>query len=89
MKTMLLFIASLIAITPAHADGFMDYETDRARIEEANGECEINGQVGADKAGCVSAYYCSNWNICEGENMRPVEPTPSGSVYRDTHGGAE
>jgi hypothetical protein len=91
-----IFLTTLVAVLcivpaaqPANADGFMEYETERQRITEANGECEINGAFGVDKQACVSAYYCSNWNICEGENMRPIEPTPSGSVYRDTQGGDE
>ena len=76
-------IAALSAM--AQAD-FMDYETERARLTEANGECEINSPLGANRQACVSAYLCSNYGDCAGEGMQPIEPTPGG-VYRDNVGG--
>lgn len=89
MKTTMLLIAAMIAanaiMTAAHADGFMDADTERARITEANGECEIHGALGADLQGCVSAYLCANYGDCDGQNMQPIAPTPWG-VYRDTNG---
>ena len=54
-------------------DGFMDYETDRKRIVEASSECEIHGQMGADLQACVSAYYCTNWGECGGQNMSRLD----------------
>ena len=78
-------LAALSAI--AQADGFMDADTERARITEANGECEIHGALGADKQACVSAYFCTNYGDCDGQNMQPIAPTPWG-VYRDDNGGA-
>ena len=90
MKTTLLLIAAMIAanaVMTARADGFMDADTERARITEANGECEIHGALGADKQACVSAYFCTNYGDCEGEGMQTIEPTPWG-VYRDNVGGA-
>ena len=68
------------------ADDFMALETERARLTEANGECSINGALGADLNACVSAYLCTNYGDCEGQNMRAIEPTPWG-VYRDTNEG--
>jgi len=91
MKTTMLLIVAMLAtnaIMTAQADGgFMDYETDRARIIEANGECEIHNALGSDKQACVSAYYCSMWGDCDGQNMQPIAPTPGGGVYRDDIGG--
>ena len=91
MKTIVFLIAAMVAtntvMTAAHADGFMDADTERARITEANGECEIHGQLGADKQACVSAYYCTNWGGCAGEGMQPIEQLPGGGVYRDNAGG--
>jgi hypothetical protein len=92
MKTTIFLIAAMIAanaIMTAQADGgFMDYETDRARITEANGECEMHGALGADKQACFSAYLCTNYGECDGQNMQPIAPTPGGGVYRDDIGGA-
>jgi hypothetical protein len=88
MKTTLFLIATMLATSAVQADGFMDYETERARITEANGECEINSPLGADKQACVSAYLCTNYGDCEGEGMQPLEPLPGGGVYRDNVGGA-
>ena len=88
MKTTLLLIVAMIAtsaIMTARADGFMDADTERARLTEANGECQIAGALGADVQDCVSAYLCTNYGDCEGEGMQPLEPTPWG-VYRDTSG---
>ena len=88
MKTTLLLIVAMIAanaIMTARADGFMDADTERARLTEANGECQIAGALGADVNSCVSSYLCSNYGDCEGEGMQPIEPTPWG-VYRDTSG---
>lgn len=87
MKTTTLLIATMLAASAVQADGFMDADTQRARTTEANGECEINGTLGADKQACVSAYLCTNYGDCEGEGMRAVSPTPWG-VYRDDVGGA-
>ena len=90
MKTTLLLIVAMIsanAIMTARADGFMDADTQRARLTEANGECRIAGALGADVQDCVSAYLCTNYGDCEGEGMQPLEPTPWG-VYRDDVGGA-
>ena len=79
-------LAALAALSSmAQADGFMDADTQRARLTEANGECRIAGALGADVQGCVSAYLCTNYGDCEGEGMQPLEPTPWG-VYRDTSG---
>ena len=65
---------------------FMDADTQRARLTEANGECRIAGALGADVQGCVSAYFCTTWNECDGENVKkPLAPTPWG-VYRDSIG---
>ena len=90
MKTTLFLIAAMIAtnaVMTARADGFMDADTESARLTEANGNCEIAGALGADKQACVSAYYCTNFGDCDGEDMRAVSPTPWG-VYRDDVGGA-
>ncbi len=90
MKTTIFLIAAMIAanaIMTARADGFMDADTERARLTEANGECQIAHQLGADLQGCVSAYRCANYNECDGEGMQPIAPTPWG-VYRDNVGGA-
>ena len=92
MKTTIFLIAAMIAanaiMTAAQADGFMDADTERARIAEANGECEIHGALGADKQACFSAYLCVNYGECGGQNMQPIEPLPGGGVYRDNVGGA-
>ena len=89
MKTVIFLIAAMIAtnavMTARADDGFMDSDTQRARLTEANGECRIAGALGADVQGCVSAYLCTNYGDCEGEGMQPLEPTPWG-VYRDTSG---
>lgn len=91
MKTTIFLIAAMIAanaiMTAAHADEFMDADTERARLTEANGECQIAYQLGADLQGCVSAYLCANYGECDGEGMQPIAPTPWG-VYRDNVGGA-
>ena len=90
MKTTLFLIVAMIAtnaVMTARADGFMDADTERARLTEANGECRIAGVLGADVNSCVSAYLCSNYSECDGEDMRAVSPTPWG-VYRDDVGGA-
>ena len=91
MKTIVFLIAAMVAtnavMTAAHADGFMDADTERARITEANGECEIHGALGADKQACVSAYFCTNYGDCDGQNMQPIAPLPGGGVYRDNVGG--
>ena len=90
MKTTLFLIVAMIAtnaVMTARADGFMDADTESARLTEANGNCEIAGALGADKQACVSAYYCTNFGDCDGEDMRAVSPTPWG-VYRDDVGGA-
>ena len=80
-------IAALSAMAQAD-DTFMDYETERARITEANGECEIHGALGANRQACVSAYLCTNYGDCEGDGMQPIEQLPGGGVYRDNVGGA-
>ena len=81
-------LAALAALSSmAQADGFMDADTERARLTEANGECQIAGALGADVQDCVSAYLCANFGDCDGEDMRAVSPTPWG-VYRDDVGGA-
>ena len=90
MKTTMLLIVAMLAtnaIMTAQADGFMDADTERARITEANGECEIHGALGADKQACVSAYFCTNYGDCEGEGMQPLEQLPGGGIYRDNVGG--
>ena len=90
MKTTILLIVAMLAtnaVMTARADGFMDADTERARLTEANGECRIAGALGADVSSCVSAYLCSNYGDCDGEDMRAVSPTPWG-VYRDDVGGA-
>ena len=90
MKTTMLLIVAMLAtnaIMTAQADGFMDADTERARLTEANGECQIAGALGADVQDCVSAYLCANFGDCDGEDMRAVSPTPWG-VYRDDVGGA-
>ena len=91
MKTTLFLIAAMIAtnavMTARADDTFMDADTERARLTEANGECRIAGALGADVNSCVSSYLCSNYGDCEGEGMRAVSPTPWG-VYRDDVGGA-
>ena len=78
-------LAALSAI--AQADGFMDADTERARLTEANGECQIAGALGADVQDCVSAYLCTNYGDCEGESMQPIEQLPGGGLYRDNIGG--
>ena len=88
MKTTTLLIATMLTASAVQADGFMDYETERARLTEANGECEINSQLGANRQACVSAYLCSNYGDCEGEGMQPLEPLPGGGVYRDNVGAS-
>ena len=89
MKTTLFLIAAMIAtnavMTARADDGFMDSDTQRARLTEANGECRIAGALGADVSSCVSAYLCSNYGDCDGEGVQPIAPTPWG-VYRDTSG---
>ena len=90
MKTTMLLIVAMLAtnaIMTAQADGFMDADTERARITEANGECEIHCALGADRQACFSAYLCVNYGDCDGQNMQPIEPTPGGGVYRDNVGG--
>jgi hypothetical protein len=91
MKTTMLLIVAMLAanaIMTAQADGgFMGYETDRARITEANGECEMHGALGADKQACFNAYLCVNYGECDGQNMQPIESLPGGGVYRDDVGG--
>ena len=90
MKTTLFLIAAMIAtnaVMTARADDFMDADTERARLTEANGECRIAGVLGADVSSCVSAYLCSNYGDCEGEGMQPLEQLPGGGVYRDNVGG--
>ena len=89
MKTTLFLIVAMIAtnaVMTARADDFMDADTERARLTEANGECQIAGALGADVQDCVSAYLCTNYGDCDGEDMRAVSPTPWG-VYRDNVGG--
>jgi hypothetical protein len=83
-------VAALIALSAiAQADdGFMDADTERARNNEANNACEINGAFGADRQACFSAYLCVNYGDCDGQNMHPIEPLPGGGVYRDNVGGA-
>ena len=89
MKTTLFLVVAMIAtnavMTARADDGFMDSDTQRARLTEANGECRIAGALGADVSSCVSAYLCANFGDCDGEDMRAVSPTPWG-VYRDTSG---
>ena len=87
MKATLFLIVAILTATTAQADGFMDADTHRARITEANGECEINSQLGADKQACVSAYLCTNYGDCAGEGMQPIEQLPGGGIYRDNIGG--
>ena len=90
MKTTLLLIVAMIsanAIMTARADGFMDADAERARLTEANGECQIAGALGADVQDCVSAYLCTNYGDCEGESMQPIEQLPGGGLYRDNIGG--
>lgn len=90
MKTTIFLIAAMIAAnaiaTAAQADGFMDADTHRARITEANGECEISIPLGANRQACVSVYLCTNYGDCEGDGMQPIEQLPGG-VYRDNVGG--
>ena len=86
MKKALFLAAVMLAASTAQAD-FMDADTHRARITEANGECEINSQLGADKQACVSAYLCTNYGDCAGEGMQPIEQLPGGGIYRDNIGG--
>ena len=88
MKTTILLIAAMLTATTVQADGFMDADTQRARTTEANGECEINIPLGADKQACVNAYLCTNYSDCDGEGMQPIEQLPGGGVYRDNVGGA-
>ena len=85
MKTVLFLVATMLAATTAQAD-FMDADTQRARTTEANGECQIHSQLGADKQACVSAYLCTNYGDCDEQNMQPLEPLPGGGVYRDNAG---
>ena len=89
MKTVIFLVVAMLAtnavMTARADDTFMDADTERARLTEANGECRIAGALGADVNSCVSAYLCSNYGDCEGEGMQPIEPTPWG-VYRDTSG---
>ena len=87
MKTTTLLIATMLTASAVQADSFMDADTHRARTTEANGECEINTPLGADKQACVSAYLCSNYGDCAGEGMQPIEQLPGGGVYRDDIGG--
>ena len=88
MKTTTLLIATMLITATVQADGFMDADTHRARITEANGECEISIPLGADKQACVSAYLCTNYGDCDGEGMQPIEQLPGGGIYRDNVGGA-
>ena len=92
MKTTLFLIAAMIAtnavMTARADDTFMDADTERARLTEANGECRIAGALGADVSSCVSAYLCSNYGDCEGEGMQPIEQLPGGGIYRDNVGVA-
>ena len=88
MKTVIFLVVAMIAtnaVMTARADDFMDADTERARLTEANGECRIAGALGADVNSCVSAYLCSNYGDCDGEGVQPIAPTPWG-VYRDTSG---
>lgn len=87
MKTTIFLIATMLTASAVQADGFMDYETERARTTEANGECEISIPLGADKQACVSGYLCSNYGDCAGEGMQPIEQLPGGGIYRDNVGG--
>ena len=90
MKTVIFLVVAMLAtnaVMTARADDFMDADTERARLTEANGECQIAGALGADVQDCVSAYLCTNYGDCEGEGMQPLEPTPWG-VYRDTSGAS-
>ena len=87
MKKATLLIATMLITATVQADGFMDADTQRARTTEANGECEINIPLGADKQACVNAYLCTNYGDCDGQNMQPLEPLPGGGVYRDNVGG--
>ena len=90
MKTTMLLIVAMLAtnaIMTAQADGFMDADTERARITETNDKYEIHGALGADKQACVSAYFCTNYGDCDGQNMQPIAPLPGGGVYRDNVGG--
>jgi hypothetical protein len=82
-------VAAVMTAPKAKADepDFMAMETEHQRIAEANGECELHRQLGADLQACVSAYFCSNWGDCDRQNMQPIEQTPSGGVYRDITGG--
>ena len=91
MKTTLFLIVAMIAtnaVMTARADDFMDADTERARLTEANGECQIAGALGADVQDCVSAYLCTNYGDCEGESMQPIEQLPGGGVYRDNVGAS-
>ena len=88
MKTTLFLIATMLTATTVQADGFMDADTQRARTTEANGECEINSTLGADKQACVTAYLCTNYGDCDGEGLQPIEQLPGGGIYRDNVGGA-
>ena len=91
MKTTLFLIVAMLAtnaVMTARADDFMDADTERARLTEANGECQIAGALGADVQDCVSAYLCTNYGDCEGESMQPIEQLPGGGLYRDNIGGA-
>ena len=89
MKTTLFLIATMLAASAVQADSFMDADTQRARLTEANGECEIHGALGANRQACVSAYMCTNYGDCDGEGMQPLEQLPGGGVYRDNAGGGE
>ena len=86
MKTTMLLIAAMLTATTVQADGFMDADTQRARTAEANGECEINIPLGANRQACVNAYLCTNYGDCDGQNMQLIEQLPGG-VYRDNVGG--
>ena len=88
MRTATLLIATMLTASAVQADGFMDADTQRARTTEANGECQIHGQLGADKQACVTAYLCTNYGDCDGQNMQPIEQLPGGGIYRDNVGGA-
>ena len=88
MRTATLLIATMLTASAVQADGFMDADTQRARTTEANGECQIHGQLGADKRACVTAYLCTNYGDCDGQNMQPIEQLPGGGIYRDNVGGA-
>ena len=87
MKTVLFLVVAMLTASAVQADGFMDADTQRARTTEANGECQIHSQLGADKQACVNAYLCTNYGDCDGQNMQPIEQLPGGGIYRDNVGG--